>query len=76
MFYVQADGCPKMYFSNIKEDMFDANEACDNMENCNQCSKVYGCLKDGSLIPCNFIRKKYGISIWDYKKEYRNTINL
>lgn len=55
-------------YNKKREDMFDANEVCDNMENCNDCSTLYG---HKNLIPCNFMRKKYGVSIWDYKAEYR-----
>jgi len=63
-------------YNEKRQDMFDANEVCDNMENCNQCSKVYGGHGHTNLIPCNFMRKKYGVSIWDYKAEYRKKKGL
>jgi hypothetical protein len=50
------------------KDINDAIEACDTMKNCNECSQCYrGFQGDTSLIPCNFIRFNYGVSVWDYK---------
>lgn len=62
-----------IWLNKQREDIFDANEACDSTESCNQCSKVYGVVDGRSFIPCNLIRNKYGVSIWDYKKEYRES---
>ncbi|OSA95665.1 UNVERIFIED_ORG: hypothetical protein B2H93_04390 [Clostridium botulinum] len=48
--------------------MKDAIEACDKMQNCKECVNTYkGVNNDKTFIPCNFIRKMYGVSIWDYK---------
>lgn len=53
----------------MEEDIRDAIEACDKMENCEECCVTYeGFQGDKSLIPCNNIRFKYGVSIWDYKE--------
>ncbi len=61
----------KMLSVEKKSSIDDANEACDSMENCNQCAVTYGGHDHNDLIPCNFIRKKYRVSIWDYKEDYR-----
>lgn len=52
----------------VQENLLDAIEVCDSMVNCVECSKYYrGFDDDKGLIPCNFIRLNYGVSIWDYK---------
>lgn len=51
-----------------EEDLTDSIEACDAQLNCNQCVIAYGSDFDNNdFVPCNFVRKKYGESIWDYK---------
>jgi hypothetical protein len=60
-----------MCIEDKKLDIKYVNEACDTMQNCNQCVIVYGGHGHKHLIPCNHIRKKYGVSIWSYKAEYR-----
>ncbi|NFH01370.1 hypothetical protein FC831_13965 [Clostridium botulinum] len=54
--------------NDMTENIKEAIEACDKMQNCKECVKVYrGIDNDKTFIPCNFIRKTYGVSIWDYK---------
>ncbi|WP_252241532.1 hypothetical protein [Clostridium sp. ZBS18] len=56
----------------MKENIKDSIEACDKMQNCKECVKAYkGVNNDKTFIPCNFIRKTYGVSIWDYKPKRR-----
>jgi ferredoxin-like protein FixX len=57
----------------MEEDIKNAIEACDKMENCVECSTCYrGFQGDKSLIPCNYIRLNYGVSIWDYKRRNKH----
>ncbi|HBJ1650890.1 TPA: hypothetical protein LA460_000109 [Clostridium botulinum] len=56
----------------MKENIKDAIEVCNKMQNCKECVKAYlGVNNDKTFIPCNFIRKTYGVSIWDYKAKGR-----
>lgn len=48
----------------MEEEIKVSIKSCDKMKNCEECSKTYD---DKTLIPCNHIRLKYGVSIWDYK---------
>lgn len=56
----------------MKENIIDAIEVCDKMQNCKECVNTYeGVNNDKTFIPCNFIRKMYGVSIWDYKHKLK-----
>lgn len=51
-----------------EEDIIASIEACDSQPNCNQCVIAYGSDFDNNdFVPCNFVRKKYKESIWNYK---------
>lgn len=59
----------------MKVDIANANGACDSMKNCKECVTNYSNRISGTkYVPCNFIRKNYGVSIWDYKEEYREMV--
>lgn len=44
------------------------------MKSCEECVSVYQSnINKIVYAPCNYIRKMYGESIWQYKDEYRNS---
>lgn len=57
----------------IISELKEKNKKCDLMQNCKQCVKVSEYMEEDT--PCNIIRKKYGVSIWDSKKECRKMID-
>ncbi|MBY7008492.1 hypothetical protein FDC58_09835 [Clostridium botulinum] len=51
-----------------------ANSICEHMKSCEECVSVYqNNINKIVYTPCNYIRKMYGESIWQYKDEYRNS---
>ena len=56
----------------MTENINDSFVACNKLLICKECVKAYkGVNDDKTFIPCNFIRKTYGVSIWDYKPKRR-----